>query len=55
VCHACGSGRTASRVRTTDLLICTVAATEHLQILTTDADFLRYAKHPPIHLSGAKL
>lgn len=39
---------------TTDLLICAVAATEHLQILTTDADFLRYAKHLPIQLFGVK-
>lgn len=39
---------------TTDFLICAVAATEHLQILTTDADFLRYAKHLPIRLCGMK-
>ncbi len=39
---------------TTDFLICAVAATEHFQILTTDADFLRYAQHLPIHLAGAK-
>lgn len=35
---------------TTDLLICAVAAAEQLHILTTDADFLRYAKHLPIRL-----
>ena len=39
---------------TTDFLICAVAHLEHLQILTTDADFLRYAKHLPIQLGGAK-
>jgi hypothetical protein len=35
---------------TTDFLICAVAAVEELQILTTDSDFLRYAKHLPIRL-----
>lgn len=39
---------------TTDFLICAVAAIEHLQILTTDADFLRYVKHLPIHLCGVE-
>ena len=39
---------------TTDFLICAVAAAEHLQILTTDADFLRYAQHLPIHPAGFK-
>jgi predicted nucleic acid-binding protein len=37
---------------TIDFLICAVAAIEGLQILTTDSDFLRYAKHLPIHLCG---
>jgi predicted nucleic acid-binding protein len=37
---------------TIDFLICAVAAVEELQILTTDSDFLRYAKHLPIHLYG---
>ncbi|HNS22107.1 MAG TPA: PIN domain-containing protein [Sedimentisphaerales bacterium] len=37
---------------TIDFLICAVAAVEGLQILTTDSDFLRYAKHLPIRLSG---
>jgi len=37
---------------TIDLLICAVAAVEELQILTTDSDFLRYAKHLPIRLCG---
>jgi predicted nucleic acid-binding protein len=37
---------------TIDFLICAVAAMEELQILTTDADFLRYAKHLPIRLCG---
>ncbi len=35
-----------------DFLICAVAAVEELQILTTDSDFLRYAKHLPIRLCG---
>jgi len=37
-------------------VLCThvVAATEPLQILTTDADVLRYAQHLPIHLAGVK-
>jgi predicted nucleic acid-binding protein len=39
---------------TTDFLICAVAAIERLQILTTDADFLRYAKHLPIGLYGVE-
>ena len=39
---------------TTDFLICAVAVIERLQILTTDADFLRYAKHLPIQLAGAE-
>ena len=39
---------------TTDFLICAVAATEPLQILTTDTDFLRYAQHLPLHLTGVK-
>ena len=39
---------------TTDFLICAVAAIEHLQILTTDSDFLRYAKHLPIQLAGVE-
>jgi len=37
---------------TIDFLICAVAAIEELQILTTDSDFLRYAKHLPINLCG---
>lgn len=37
---------------TIDFLICAVAAIEELQILTTDSDFLRYAKHLPIRLCG---
>jgi hypothetical protein len=37
---------------TIDFLICAVAAVEELQILTTDGDFLRYAKHLPIRLCG---
>ncbi len=37
---------------TIDLLICAVAAMEELQILTTDSDFLRYARHLPIRLCG---
>jgi len=37
---------------TIDYLICAVAAIEELQILTTDSDFLRYAKHLPIRLCG---
>ena len=37
---------------TIDFLICAVAAMEELQILTTDSDFLRYAKHLPIRLCG---
>ena len=37
---------------TTDFLICAVAALEQLQILTTDADFRRYAKIVPIQLAG---
>lgn len=37
---------------TIDFLICAVAAVEELQILTTDSDFLRYAKHLPIKLCG---
>jgi predicted nucleic acid-binding protein len=37
---------------TIDFLICAVAAIEELQILTTDSDFLRYAKHLPIKLCG---
>jgi predicted nucleic acid-binding protein len=41
-------------VSASEFLICAVAATEHLQILTTDADFLRYTKHLPIHLTGVK-
>jgi len=39
---------------TTDFLICAVAHIEHLQILSTDADFLRYAQHLPIQLCGTK-
>jgi len=39
---------------TTDFLICAVAHLEDLQILTTDADFLRYAQHLPIQLGGSK-
>jgi len=35
-----------------DFLICAVAAVEELQILTTDSDFLRYARHLPICLCG---
>jgi len=31
---------------------CAVPAAEPLHILTTDADFLRYAKHLPIRLVG---
>jgi len=37
---------------TTDFLICAVAHIEHLQILTTDADFILYSKHLPITLCG---
>ena len=37
---------------TIDFLICAVAVIEALQILTTDSDFLRYAKHLPIRLCG---
>jgi predicted nucleic acid-binding protein len=37
---------------TIDFLICAVAAVEELLILTTDSDFLRYAKHLPIRLCG---
>ncbi|MDY0358032.1 MAG: PIN domain-containing protein [Sedimentisphaerales bacterium] len=37
---------------TTDFLICAVAASEHLQILTSDSDFLRYAEHLPIRVCG---
>jgi predicted nucleic acid-binding protein len=37
---------------TIDFLICAVAVVEELQILTTDSDFLRYAKHLPIRLCG---
>jgi predicted nucleic acid-binding protein len=40
---------------TIDFLICAVAAVEELQILTTDSDFLRYAKHLPIRLCGANV
>lgn len=39
---------------TTDFLICAVAAVEHLQTLTTDADFLRYAQHLPIQICRVK-
>ena len=39
---------------TTDFLICAVAAVERLQILTTDADFLRYAQHLPIQICGVQ-
>ena len=39
---------------TTDFLICAVAAGERLAILTTDADFLRYAKYLPIRLCGVE-
>lgn len=37
---------------TIDFLICAVAAMEELQILTTDSDFLRYARHLPVRLCG---
>jgi len=40
---------------TIDFLICAVAAVEELQILTTDSDFLRYAKHLPIRLCGTSV
>jgi predicted nucleic acid-binding protein len=40
---------------TIDFLICAVAAVEELQILTTDSDFLRYAKHLPIRLCGTSI
>jgi Arc/MetJ family transcription regulator len=36
----------------TDFLICAVAAGEHLQILTSDSDFLRCAEHLPIRVCG---
>jgi len=39
---------------TTDFLICAVAHLEHLQILTTDANFPRYARHLSIQLCGIK-
>lgn len=39
---------------TTDFLICAVAVLERLEILTTDSDFLHYAKQLPLHLSGVK-
>jgi len=39
---------------TTDFLICAVAHLEHLQILTTDADFLRYSQHLPIQLTDTR-
>lgn len=38
----------------TDFLICAVAAIEHLHILTTDGDFLRYTKYLPIRLCGTR-
>ena len=37
----------------TDFLICAAAERRGLPILTTDADFVRFARHLPIHLHGA--
>ncbi len=59
--HFVQAARFSSRCRkkgiqgsTTDFLICAVAHLEHLQILTDDGDFLRYAQHLPVQLAGAK-
>jgi predicted nucleic acid-binding protein len=35
---------------TIDFLICAVAHAEHMQIFTTDNDFVSYAKHLPVKL-----
>ena len=37
----------------TDFLICAAAERRGLPILTTDADFIRFARHLPIQLHGA--
>jgi predicted nucleic acid-binding protein len=37
----------------TDFLICAASERRGLPILTTDADFIRFGRHLPIHLHGA--
>ncbi len=49
-CNLCR--KTGVQGSATDFLICAVAHIARLQILTTDADFLLYAKYLPMTLCG---